>query len=267
MPRNKNWKWKLRVFIYKLRIWPILSVFRLVRQYLKKQPHEPEFGILAHPGFQARRGLFLDIGANAGQSIVSALIFNNNLTVVAFEPNREHAAELRWIRFLFGLRRVRLQFLGAGETAGSQKIFIPTVQGVPLTQEATLVRRNLLEDPTTLDRVFALTGSKEFSIQEQVVFVEALDRFQFAPDFVKIDVQLSELEVLKGMEQTLAKYKPVLMIENGPLFSQIVRYLENFGYSAYRYEPSTKKLESVSSPFGFMNGIFVAEGGNFQRWR
>ena len=53
-------------------------------------------------------------------------------------------------------------------------------------------------------------------------------------NFIKMDVELMEMEVLKGAKKFLRKYKPILWIENHQYFpNKINKYLLENGYSSY----------------------------------
>ena len=53
-------------------------------------------------------------------------------------------------------------------------------------------------------------------------------------NFIKMDVELMEMEVLKGAKKILRKYKPILWIENHQYFpNKINKYLLENGYSSY----------------------------------
>ena len=60
---------QLRVFLYRIGLWSLLSTLRLIYSYQSKRPHEAEFRFLAN--FQGQEGLLIDVGANAGQSGMS----------------------------------------------------------------------------------------------------------------------------------------------------------------------------------------------------
>ncbi len=62
------------------------------------------------------------------------------------------------------------------------------------------------------------------------------------PDFIKIDVESAEHQVLKGMKEVISKYKPSISIEIGDKVSSNVKgskanikLLENLGYKAFNF--------------------------------
>lgn len=66
-------------------------------------------------------------------------------------------------------------------------------------------------------------------------------------DFIKIDVEGHEILVLKGAEQTLKKYKPLIFIEIFPEnFEQVNELLTNYGYKIQkRYKYSNYLFEHI----------------------
>ena len=62
----------------------------------------------------------------------------------------------------------------------------------------------------------------------------------YPPDFIKIDVEAAELEVLAGMDRTLRKYRPRLFIEvhSGVDLNQLARGLKDKGYVLQPIEPT-----------------------------
>jgi FkbM family methyltransferase len=70
---------------------------------------------------------------------------------------------------------------------------------------------------------------------ESTVMMHKLDTLGIrGVNFIKMDVEGFELDVLKGMRQTLQEYQPVLYIEihYASLIEPIKRFLAEFGYSA-----------------------------------
>ena len=73
--------------------------------------------------------------------------------------------------------------------------------------------------------------------QHKDVKVLPLDSFNFTNvDFIKIDVESYEYEVLKGAENTIKMNKPIIAIEilktYQPNYKKIVKYIHKLGYKA-----------------------------------
>ena len=67
----------------------------------------------------------------------------------------------------------------------------------------------------------------------EYVAVETIDRLELQQcDFI-IDVQGFEKQVLQGMEDTLTRFHPVVVIENDKLTEDLQMHLNLFGYSCY----------------------------------
>jgi len=79
------------------------------------------------------------------------------------------------------------------------------------------------------------------------------------PDFVKIDTESAEYQVLKGMEKTILKYKPIITIEIGDKNSphtkgskSNIAFLESLGYIPYEYLEGKIKKHSPKRDYSFV---------------
>jgi hypothetical protein len=81
-------------------------------------------------------------------------------------------------------------------------------------------------------------------VTEQPARIARLDDFGLAPDVVKLDVQGSELDVMRGAETTLAACRPLLLIEDSWNREQLMRYLAGFDYAFFRYDAVRDQLVS-----------------------
>ena len=57
------------------------------------------------------------------------------------------------------------------------------------------------------------------------------DSFSFKPDLIKIDVEGVESEVVAGFEETIMKFNPILLVENGDYY-RLFPIIERIGYMA-----------------------------------
>jgi len=73
------------------------------------------------------------------------------------------------------------------------------------------------------------------------VQVTTLDSFNFTDvDFIKIDVEQGELEVVKGAILTIKKYKPTIMFENKRNENNsVIDILNDIGYTVEKYKSDT----------------------------
>jgi len=83
------------------------------------------------------------------------------------------------------------------------------------------------------------------------------------PNFVKIDAESSELEVLVGMQETIGQYHPVIALEVGdlaieaPPSRRIVQYLINRGYCAFEITNGGMREHRIHEAYSYSNILFV----------
>jgi FkbM family methyltransferase len=203
----------------------------LLLRYLLRRPHESDFA--AFRLFGERTGLFLDVGANAGQSALSFRLFNRRAPIVSIEANPFHEADLRFVGRV--IRRFDFRIMAAADSEGSLTLHVPTYRGVPITGEASV------EPPSPEQSHWFHTHPGDprpdhFGIVEQVVEARPLDALGLQPDFVKVDVEGFELPVLRGLHRTLDEYRPVLLVEKSSGAEAVRAYLAELGYRPFVYD-------------------------------
>ena len=199
--------------------------YYLTRRYLG-QVHDRDFAAIARLPRHAD-DLFIDIGANRGQSILAIRHFRTDARIVSFEPN---PVMFDWLeRHFGGTPGVRLVNSGLGPAHARLALFIPSYRGFVYDGIATFSR----------DAVSAYFGPQtlyfydpiHLAIQETECVIDTLDSFQLAPSFIKIDVEGFEHDVLLGAGATLAAHEPVLMLERFYEDARVRPLLETFGYA------------------------------------
>src|SRR5690606_12847088 len=104
------------------------------------RPHEADFA--ACRLFPRRTGLFLDVGANSGESVLSFRVFNPSAPILSIEPHPYHARDLEFLR-----RRITdFDYLlcAAGDANGRATLYVPVYRSLPLTGEASFEREQAL---------------------------------------------------------------------------------------------------------------------------
>lgn len=196
-------------------------------RYLARRSHEPDFEVFGR--YPDRDGLFLDVGANSGLSALSFRVHNKRSPILSIEPNPAHEPDLRLLRRL--LRRFEYRMMAAGEENGTATLHVPMAGGVALTGEASLDRA-FVADGTSVDLTPEVAAGP-VRIVEHVVPVRRLDELELDVDYVKIDVQGFELRVVRGLRQTFARCRPLLLIETSAETAAIEEELAPLGYSAW----------------------------------
>ena len=222
--------------------------FALARrwQLLTRRPFEDDFRALGL--FPDDGALYLDIGANRGQSTTSILMMQPQARVELFEPNPHLLAKLEK---LFGTHpRIGIHGVALGDAVGEARLFVP------------FYRTWMFDGLASLDLASArdwLVGRMYFfrpedvHIDEITCRVERLDDLDLDPFLVKIDVQGLELQVLRGGEAMLRTHEPVLLIEAPEPDGDIVAFLRGLGYQPYAFLDGGL----VAERFGSLNTFFL----------
>lgn len=200
---------------------------------------------------------FYDIGANTGYyGILAAFLGQGKIKTYAFDPVCEfNEAEKESARLNRLDDNVEIFNMCLGEKDGEIKI-------------------HLAGSGTTMKAGFL--GKSQF--QTRLVPIRELDnllseKHLTAPDFVKIDVEGAEMEVIKGAQNTIKNYKPIIWYESAKTmperkfinseFERTHEFLETLGYQIYLCGINgLKKIDSAPVPAGVWMYLALPEGNN-----
>jgi FkbM family methyltransferase len=194
------------------------------------RPHEPDFRAFRH--FAHRNGLFLDIGANSGESVLSFRLFNSSAPILSIEPNPYHEPDLRFLRAR--IKKFDYLLCAAGEQSGRGILYVPVYKNLPLTGEASFQREQALGNYWMQEQVGA-GAANVVTLTELQVDIKRMDDLGLQPAFVKIDVQGFEASVIAGLRSTLETSRPVLLLERSGCDDALCRLLADHGYAAFVY--------------------------------
>ena len=166
--------------------------------------------------------IILDIGANIGTVALRAASISKNGLVYAFEPDTDNYDSLQFNIGLNSFRNIIPIKKALGHVPGKSKLF-------------KINRHN-----TGMNRILSSRENfSDFEWIEVVTLDEEVTRLQLERiDLIKIDVEGYELNVLKGAERILTKFRPLIVIEvieinlknNAQTSFEVIQFLKSLGY-------------------------------------
>jgi FkbM family methyltransferase len=161
--------------------------------------HEPWMGSLLKKILPLKEGEFVDVGANAGQTLLRYKSLCPKGVYVGFEPNYYAAAYVQDIIDLNGWRESIVVPAGIGD----RNVISPLLLANPSDLCATLVPQAQDPGPPAQSRrVLILAAEEAFAL------ADVQD-----PAIIKIDVEGFEAEVLRGLAPVLRRAQPVVICE------------------------------------------------------
>jgi FkbM family methyltransferase len=161
--------------------------------------------------------VFIDVGAHVGYySLLAAKKMGANGIVIAFEPNVDNYKILEHNVNLNEFSQIKLYKIGLSDYDGEAQFYI-----------------NPFNDGGS-----SLTKFDYKALKIVKINVEKLDTFlNDIPlnkiDLIKIDVEGHQMNTLRGMEHTLQKFHPKIIVEFNDSVSktEIINYLSTLNYS------------------------------------
>jgi len=149
---------------------------------------EEELELISH---FYRGGIFVDIGAHVGDHAIYVSKFLSPERVIVFEPNPEALVQLRINLALNECERIDTRYLGLALADSERRLSCRTPQ-------ADNLGHTICFDAPD-GKISSIAG-------DSVLSTEAIE-------FIKLDVEGMELEVLTGLASTIFRWRPTLFIE------------------------------------------------------
>jgi FkbM family methyltransferase len=227
-----------------------------IARWAARLPHEPDFEFYRYAPPARPGSVFLDVGANTGISALSFRIYDRRTPIVSIEPNGALERDLKLTARL--IDRFEYRMIAAGEKPGNLLLYTPAYRGTPLTGEASL-KRPKPADIWWMREHVPDVGPSELTVVEQRVDVVPLDDLGLVPAHVKIDVQGTELDVLRGMRRTIVEHTPTIMIERSHGFDELRAWLRDVAdYEPRTWSPGERRLVTYDETAPTPNAIFIA---------
>ena len=154
-----------------------------------------------------------------------------NITVHAFEPNRRLISNLKKIQKKF--KNFKYYSCALGHENKKKSLYLPKYKSLYNHYLSSLnlkiLKKKLIEDFSTKNKLF--------TFEKKNISIKKLDNFNFKPDFIKIDTEGYEFEVIKGSLMTIKLSKPIILFEHNEIniSKKVLNLLSNFNYKFYMY--------------------------------
>lgn len=210
--------------------WLLDTKFKVMRFYRNTLgiPFENDFNALAlFP--EAQGALFLDVGANRGQSTDAILMKRKHIRIHLFEPNELLCERLK--AAFGGNENIVVSGFGLGDENMEGILVVPVYKqwlfdGLGSFNEA--------EAADWLKGRIFFFKERFLTLRKSRSRIKRLDDLGLAPFFIKLDIQGYEYKALKGGQKTVTKHEPVLLIESPN--DELVSYLAGLGFDFYAFD-------------------------------
>ena len=194
------------------------------------------------PALRLDGRLFLDVGANSGQSALSFRIFDRRSPIVSVEANPDLEADLRLVGRI--LRNFSYVMCAACAEDGPVELRIPTFRGVDISGEASVLPEDGEEGWWSQQHVRG-AQSDDLSLRTVEVQGMRLDRLELAPGLIKIDVEGAARMVIEGLWQTIARHRPTILIEADAEIGRLVPRLAELDYLPFIWDDQAERFAPV----------------------
>ena len=176
-----------------------------VNHYL--DPSEPWMvEILAKLLSQKQGQVFLDIGANLGQTLMKVKSANSEMRYVGFEPNPACVYYLQTLIYENNFKNTEIFPVGIGAKTGILRLNF-------FNESATDSSASILEDYRGGSVIVKKLNVPVFEFDQTGIQDSKIS-------FIKIDVEGAELEVLKGLAFNIKQDRPIILMEVLPVYSE-----------------------------------------------
>lgn len=190
-----------------------------------------------------------DIGAHkAGYLYWMLQLAGETGKVVAFEPQSFLFEYITNLKKTLNWKNVTVEHLALSDSIGKSELFIPLNK----------TKKHSSPGATLLPNI-----NKSKIAKTEIVQTQTLDSFckinKLVPDFLKIDVEGNELNVIKGGIEIISEYKPKLLVEIEERHAgkeKVLETLELFdtlGYTGHFIHQSVRKEISLFSLEKYQN--------------
>jgi FkbM family methyltransferase len=222
-------------------------------------PHDKSYRALRHFIALKPEGLFLDVGANDGISALSFRRFSKSYRILSLEPNPLLEPKLKRLKEFDP--RFDYKIVGAGSVRERMKFFVPIYKNVVLHTFTSSNRDHIL---AAIVESFGRAVADTVEIKAFDCDIIPIDALNLEPTIVKIDVEGLDYAVIQGLNATLERARPMIIIELGAAeYQQINEHLSERDYVLLNYNIFSDSFSPAPAAFDasrYRNYFAVPEG-------
>ena len=212
-------------------------------------PHEKDFYGFLNFYSPDSYGLFLDVGANYGQSAKGFIKLFRNWKVLSIEADNNFEKDLKKIK---SSHKKNFDFILKACTNESGKIidiFTPIKNNIYVSGE------------TSINLDFLNIEKENKIIQKNKTSTIKIDDLSINPNIVKLDIESSEHLAIEGMLDTIKRNKPIILCEYNEInFEKVSKLLTD--YNCYLYDYMSNSFSKNIDNFFIKNKTNKLPGRN-----
>jgi FkbM family methyltransferase len=183
---------------------------------------------------------FLDIGANVGASALSFIKMGFYNKMHLFEPNFNlYKNYLKKIKKKH--HNLNIYNYALGSKNKSLIFFLPYIEKIFVHYFSSFDKKYIIN---SCSNTFP---NKKIILKKKIIEVKKFDDLKINDviDFIKLDSEGYDLEIIKGLMKTINKFKPAFLIEyNAELYLKIVKKLNK--YFQFYYDINKNSLVQIN---------------------
>ena len=187
----------------------------------------------------------INVGSNQEQITKLIVKLKRNIKIFSFEPNSL-------------ISKPNVYQLALGDKKEEKKLIVPCYLKYHLDSLSSLNLNNILNYLNKYN-----INKNLISFHKIKTKVTTLDSLNINYQFMKIDTEGYEINVLKGALKSIKKNNPIIMIEKNNDINIYLELLKKFNYMLYDYDFSINKFKKIKVNEGNSTDIYFLNEKSF----